>query len=582
MIMGVVLVAFSAAALWTLSGPRPAPSELIIKADIITMTPDLPRAEAIHIADGRIQHVGSMDELRTLAPPRTVVVEMKDTVITPGLIEPHTHPDAAAVLATTIDVSGFRHTSRAKCMNALANGAKRFSLAPWTIAFGWDPVMVKDLSPPTLTELDTISPTKPLVVLTQMMHDAYANSAALAAAGIDEQTQNPVGGEFVRDADGRLTGTVREVAAIDRLLAAMPPPPKGSAELLLALQYSRYARAGYTTLGALGPASNLEDPIGLMERLALDPEIPVRTVVYALPAQLAGSEPPPSSHRFRLRGVKFWMDGSPYAGGAAWADPYENSPLVVDRLHLGRDHRPALNYGAEEFRAMFLEHHGQGRHIAVHVQGERAIDRVLDTVEFAQSRFPRPEARHRLEHNALITQDQLVRARELGVTVSFFIDHIRFYGDRLPEIVGSTRTQRYMPVGSALRAGHRASLHSDNPATPLDPMRVLQTAVARRTRERQIVVGADQRISAEQALRAMTIDAAWQLGLEDEVGSIEPGKRADLTMLSANPMETAPERIGEIAILSTWIDGRPADSRSWRRGNLARALNTVAGWISLS
>lgn len=579
---GLAVILFTGGVLWSLSGPRHPPSEIIIKADIITMAPHLPRAEAIHIVDGQIRRVGSIDDLLAIAPPQTAVIEMNDTVITPGLIEPHTHPDAAAVLATTIDVSGFRNASRAECMDALAQGAKKFSPAPWTIAFGWDPVMVEDLDPPTLAELDAISPDRPLVVLTQMMHDAYANSAALAAAGISHSTPDPVGGEFVRDNNGELTGTVREVPAINRLLAAMPPPPAGSAELLLALQYGRYARAGYTTLGALGPASNLEDPIGLMQRLALDPEIPVRTVVYALPAQLDEDRLPPSGDRFRLRGVKFWMDGSPYAGGAAWAEPYENSALVVDRLHLGRDHFPALNYDAAAFRALFLEHHRRGRHIAVHVQGERAIDRVLDAVAFAQREFPRPEARHRLEHNALITEGQLERARELGVTVSFFIDHIRFYGDRLPEIVGSERTQRYMPVASALRVGHRVSLHSDNPATPLDAMRVLQTAVERRTRGRNAVVGADQRISAEQALRAMTIDAAWQLGLEDEVGSIEPGKRADLTMLSGNPLETAPERIGEIEILSTWIDGRPADSRSWRRGNLARVLNTVAGWISLS
>ena len=150
---GLAVILFTGGVLWSLSGPRHPPSEIIIKADIITMAPHLPRAEAIHIVDGQIRRVGSIDDLLAIAPPQTAVIEMNDTVITPGLIEPHTHPDAAAVLATTIDVSGFRNASRAECMDALAQGAKKFSPAPWTIAFGWDPVMVEDLDPPTLAEL---------------------------------------------------------------------------------------------------------------------------------------------------------------------------------------------------------------------------------------------------------------------------------------------------------------------------------------------------------------------------------------------------------------------------------------------
>jgi predicted amidohydrolase YtcJ len=580
-IAGLLALALLATA-WISRSPGAPRAAVFVAADIVTMSSALDSATAVFVEDGVISGIGSTDAMRKLAGTDTAVIDLGTATLLPGLIEVHTHPLAAALLGTTIDVSGFTHDSRSEVMQTLAEATEKFSLGAWLVAFGWDPLLIDDLEPPTLAELDALSPDRPLVVLTQMMHDAYANSAALAAAGIDENTPNPQGAEFVRDATGALTGTIREVGAISRLLSRMPEAPEGSVELLLSLQYAKYARAGYTTVGVLGPAANVDRPLHLMAGLAQDEHIPVRAVVYGLPEQIdaGGWQPGPLNDRFRVRGVKFWMDGSPFAGGAAWDEPYENNALTLERLHLTRDHMPELNYEQDAFEALFEKYHRRGFQVAVHVQGERAVRRVLDTVERVQRRVPREDARHRLEHNALITEAQLERALLLGVTPSFFIDHIYFYGHRLPELVGEERTQRYMPIGTALELGHRATLHSDNPATPISPFRVLRGALLRAPRGRSdsatpSALAPSERLTIQQALRAMTIDAAWQLGIENHIGSLEVGKAADFLALSSNPLNTPAPALTDIEVLGTWVGGQPVDTRPWRRANIVRGLTAV-------
>jgi predicted amidohydrolase YtcJ len=243
-------------------------------------------------------------------------------------------------------------------------------------------------------------------------------------------------------------------------------------------------------------------------------------------------------------------------------------------MHLPAGHMGPLNYELGAFIDELGRFHRAGYHVAVHTQGERAVELVLDAAESVLQAHPWPDHRHRLEHNALITKAQMQRARALGFDLSFFPDHIYYYGDRLPEIVGD-RAGRYMPAGTAFREGHRATLHSDNPMTPIGPLRVMRTAMLRIPRKGGEVIGPSERISIDQALRAMTTNAARQLGVEEHRGSLEPGKAADLVILSRNPRETPPEELAEIEVMGTWIDGQPVDTRKTSRPNLVLALQAL-------
>jgi predicted amidohydrolase YtcJ len=268
------------------------------------------------------------------------------------------------------------------------------------------------------------------------------------------------------------------------------------------------------------------------------------------------------------------MDGSPYTGGAAFAEPYEASELTREIMHLEPGHMGALNYTLEEFQEEFSRYHRAGHHVAVHTQGERAVALVLDAAEQVLAAHPWNDHRHRLEHNALITKEQIARAKQLGFELSFFTEHIYFYGDRLPEIVGD-RTERYMPVGSAFAEGHRATIHSDNPMTPIDPLRVIENAVLRVPRKGGDSLGASERLNIDQAVAAMTTNAAWQLGVEEHRGSLEVGKAADLVLLSRNPLKTPPGTFGDIEVIATWIDGQPVDTRKASLPNLRIAVRAI-------
>jgi len=556
--------------------PKSAPIEVVfIGGDIVTMA-EPPVVEAMWIKNGRIGQLGSADDVRAAAGSNAKVVVLDGATVMPGFIEPHTHPLATALLGSAIDVSGFNHDSRAEIMETLREAMDGFLPQPWILAFGWDPIMVRDLDPPTLAELDELSPDKPFVILTQMMHEAFANSAALRDSGITRDTPDPPGGAFGRDENGDLTGAVLEVNAIDYLLRALPPLPPALTELILRWQLAEYARGGFTTIGVLGAVGRAEDPIGLLRKLAEDPHVPVRSVVYGLPAQIDTDSKPDSDHdaRFELRGVKFWMDGSPYTGGAAFADPYEDTELTREGLHLTPGHMGPLNYEPEEFTEELRRFHRAGYHVAVHTQGERAVQLVLDAAESVLEAHPWEGHRHRLEHNALITTAQIQRAKALGFELSFFTDHIYYYGDRLPELVGD-RVGRYMPAGTAFREGHRATIHSDNPMTPIGPLRVMRTSMLRTPRKGGEPLAPSEQLTVDQALRAMTTNAAWQLGVEEDRGSLEQGKAADLVVLSRNPLDTPAEQFGDIEVLGTWIDGQPVDTRKASRPNLAIALRVL-------
>ena len=546
--------------------------------DVLNTPPTI--AEALLVENGRIAAVGKLADMQHKITETTEVINLKGNTLMPRFIEPHSHPILTAMLGNAIDVSGFTHGSREEIMATLKEKVSTNPINGWNVAVGWDPIMIADLSAPTLAELDAISPDTPLVILTQMLHDAYVNSAALTAAGITADTPAPEGGAFIKNQQGELTGTIHEVSAVQYLMKNLPKPPTGAVDLLVNMEYSRFAQAGYTTVGVLGPVGRVDDPLAILEKLSQDPQVPIRTIVYGLPEQLTNIPKPPTATEFyHLRGVKFWMDGSPFTGGAAWAEPYENTWLTQERLHLKENHMGAMNFSESDFAEQFRDFHRRGFQIAIHVQGEQAIDRVLTVAEAVLAEYPRSDHRYRLEHNALITEEQIKKAHELGFTLSFFIDHIYFYGEQLPLLIGEERSQRYMPMSTAKQISGKTSFHGDHPATPINPLRSLTTSLTRKTQAGNKTLGEQQALTRWQALEAMTTDAAWQLGIDHEIGSLAPGKKADLVILSENPLECSLQELRSIQVKDTWINGQRVNNKLLTPSNLNYAWQVVKNFF---
>ena len=539
--------------------PATQDSEYVIRGGtILTMDENTPNVSAIWVKNGMIEAIGE-NAIKAADAKNLPIVDISGQTLTPGLVEPHTHPTAAALLGATVDVSAITHDNRDQIIQTLIKAADGLALTPWMIAFGWDPVAIPDLVPPTLAELDTISPDRPLVILTQMMHEAYLNTAAFKAAGVKINDKDDKFEGFVRDEKGTLTGTVREVEAISKIVSTAPSASPAAAELLLRLQYNKYAKAGYTTIGVTGAVGRLPDPVGLLKKVSRDEISPLRTFVYLLPEQTEkyGLE---GDDSFKIVGIKFWLDGSPFTGGAAFKGGYHESELTEKLTGIPHSHPKTMNYDDSTVRAQILEYHNKGYQIALHVQGENAIDQALMAFGEAQAKNPKPGLHHRLEHNALITSEELSRAKALNLSTGFFVDHVYFYGDALPHLVGPARTNRYMPVKSAIDAGLVTSLHGDHPATPVDAIRVMKTATNRKSRSGQNITAPDEAITPHQTLYAMTMGGATQLGANEKIGSIEVGKKADFTLFDQNPIN-ALERGSEFHVVQTWKDGRVADIR---------------------
>ena len=551
---------------------------------IVTMDDENPSIEAVSIHNGKISSIGTKDDIMKLRSWKTKVVNLRGKTLMPGFIEAHCHPIATAVLSQVVDISGFYYNSRSEILNKIQSAVKKASPGKWVLAFGWDPVLVSDLHKPTLAELDSISQDTPIFILTQMMHHAYVNSAVYKLAGITMDTPNPIGGgEFQKDGQGNLNGVIYEFSALQYVLDKMPKTPQGTAELLLNLQYTKYAKAGYTSISVLGPVNIAGHPLQFMENLSINGSA-VRSYVYPIKNQLDGSNYliNDGNDFFKIKGVKLYMDGSPYTGGAAFSEPYLNTDLTLNRIGLKKNHRGSTNLTEDSLLTTLTYYHRNKFQIAIHAQGEVAIQGILDAFTKILYKYPRTNHRHRIEHNALITKEQIAQAEKLGITLSFFIDHIYYYGDKLEYIVGLERAERFMPIQSAISAGHNATIHTDNPATPIDPFRAISTAVMRKTKDDNVILGKNERISVYDALKSITINAAWQLFEDQSRGSITIGKSADLVILSHNPLEINQEEIKNLSVISTWIDGKQVNHSIYTWKNFKLILFIIYNYINTS
>jgi predicted amidohydrolase YtcJ len=269
-------------------------------------------------------------------------------------------------------------------------------------------------------------------------------------------------------------------------------------------------------------------------------------------AVIAGASPMPKT-RLRLlnmdgtRAVKIWHDGSIQASSGYLSQPYFQHG---DPAHRGRASRTRA-----ELLEMVRKHHRAGRQVAIHGNGDAAIEEILHVFAEVQREHPRTDARHRIEHCQTVREDQLDRIKELGITPSFFVAHVYYWGDRHRDIfLGPERASRISPLASALKRGIRFTIHDDTPVTPVNPLLSVWTAVNRRTRAGK-ELGPEQKIAAVDALRAVTSDAAWQNFEEKHKGSIEPGKLADFVILDRNPLDIPPMQIREVRVLETIIGG---------------------------
>ena len=526
-------------------------ADLVIVGTVLTVDELQPTAEAIAVSDGQIIAVGDRSVLEQWIGPQTQTVDIGDGCVMPGFVEAHGHPLMEAIVLSErmVDIRPVTLPEADVVVAAVrAEVAERG--AEGAYLNGWDPLLQNGLPEPTLGWLNTIAPDTPLVIVHNSGHKAYFNSAAADQVGLTRDTPDPKGSSYGRDANGDLDGTAEEIGAVFSLLGGAIRPSDYPAMLLAEL--ARLNRAGLTTCSEMA-----FDPVfrPVVEQMRAALTVRLRPYEVSNAQMTTDVTPDNGDDLLRQTGIKIWVDGSPWIGNIDLSFPYLDTD-ATRTIGVTPGSCGCANYTREQLAEIVGAYFPKGWQMACHVQGDAGVDTILDVYEEVLHKHPRADHRLRLEHVGAIRPEQLQRAHDLGVTCSIFVDQIHYWGDVIVDgLFGPEHGERWMPCGSAVRTGMRISLHNDPPVTPEEPLRNISVA-ATRTAPSGRVLAPDERLTVEQAIRAQTIDAAWQLFSDDVVGSLEVGKYADMVVLSADPRAVPPEGIADLEVRATYLAGR--------------------------
>ena len=385
------------------------------------------------------------------------------------------------------------------------------------------------------------------------MHDGAANSAAFRIAQVPQDIGAlPGGGHFGRSPDGKLDGLIYEESAMLKFVSyALPKITPTIFDKALTDYFKMSASLGSTTTHE--PGTVQPDWIeGLVKLTAAGTGRLSASLMYGdmkagdayrdLSRGARASLFPNS--RFSLFGIKIVGDGSNQTKTGAQTIPY-----------LGTDEKGAPNYAPDELKTMVAAVKAAGWPVQIHCNGDATIDYALDAIEAAYGANP-PTGVNRIEHSTMARPDQIRRMKTLGAQPTFLMNHVYFYGAAYrDQLFGPERAAFMDPAGACMRESVPFTLHTDGPCSPLGALRLIQTAVTRRCIVDNSIVGPDQAIAVEEAIRAVTSAAATQIGQAERIGSLEAGKEADLVILEQDPFKVAPDEIMNITVSQTWASG---------------------------
>lgn len=531
------------------SSERQQVDTIILAERIYTMDARDTVVDAVAIRGGRILRTGKRSDILGLKGRRTRVVDLGDYTVLPGFVDPHMHSNFAG-LRPWLDVGPFSTPTMDDARTKIRNAAAMAGQGVWVQAKMLDPSIMPG-RPFSRQDLDQLSPNVPVFILESNGHNAYANSRAIELAGLTKDTPDPPQGRFERGPDGSLTGRLEEPPAFQPFIQVMTAPSASELVEYLRADLNDAAAKGCTALHDCGVGGLFaEADISLIEA-ALQDTPPVRyagmlvSTHYEKWKQM-GLRPGLHSPNFSFSGIKAWSDGSNQGLTGYQRKPYLNS-----------SNRGALNYSPEEIEALVRTLHADGWPIGIHANGDAAIDVVLDAFERGTGGEGGHKYRHRIEHCSILHDDQIRRMKALGISPSFLIGHVHYWGRAFRDrLLGPERANRLDPCRSALAGGLRISLHSDYNVTPIDPLRCIENAVLRDMNEGGGILNPAECISPLEAIRAVTIDAAWQCHLDDVCGSLEVGKSADLVVLERDPTTVSPDTLRSIRVHSTWLGGQ--------------------------
>jgi len=540
---------------------QPSASQAFINGQVMTMSSSNSLNSAVYIEGNRIRAVGSNRDIKALVNDDTVIHDLKGKTLLPGFIDAHGHFPGSAMPLFLAELSSppvGNTKSIADIVSSLQRKAAQTEHGQWVSGFGYDNLMLDEKRHPNRQELDRAIPNHPVFLMHVSGHMGVANSAALALAGITQDSEDPPGGHLERDRHGRLTGLLEESAALNLQKITFD---LGVTDLFDMVTYAsdEYLKAGVTTAQSSNVDQAFASGLKLSKwlnitplRLALSPHFKEFELdIEAGPKALMEN----NNNQLSIGAIKLVADGSIQGFTGYLSHPY-HTPFKGKMDYHGYPHMPF-----DELADWVERIHAAGFQMAIHGNGDQAIEDIINAFALAQKKHPRQDPRLILIHAQMARDDQLERMKALGITPSFFAAHTYYWGDQHRDVsIGPERAAKISPTKSAQDKGMRFTTHLDTPVVPMSPLLSVWSAVNRLSASGQ-VIGEDERIDVLAGLRSVTLDAAWQMFKEDDLGSIEVGKLADLVVLEQNPLEH-PESLKDIRVDLTMIGGVIAYQRN--------------------
>jgi predicted amidohydrolase YtcJ len=530
---------------------------------VVTVNAKNEEVQAIAVQGGKIVALGTKDAItKDWQSKTTQVIDLKGQTLMPGFVEPHVHIMITAVFeGLGLNLSNFTlpYDTKETLIAKMKAHLKTIPPGGWLFGFGVDPSRTSPfMAELTADDLDKVSTTVPIFLVNQSGHIGYVNNKAIELAGVTNKTPNPAGGGiYVKDAQGKLTGKLVEPPSYLPFMAKMPNPTE--AQLFGAIEgtMKKMASTGVTTASemSLGGNFGVDKEAAIYRAIFAKKASPIRVRGYlfsqAMPAGYKTIKPNDGDDMLRFIGIKYVADGSTQGLTAALNEPYSYPK--------GSKWSGSLNYKDADIQASMKSYFDQGWQISTHSNGDKAIDQALNSYSKLLAGNPKPQDRRlRIEHFTVNNASQAKKAVQLGVVPSFTIGHVHYWGSAFDNfIIGPERAKRIDPAAEIKRLGGKFTLHSDTPVSNVGPLNYITEAV---TRVWQLppkkVLGPDQVISVDDAIRAITIDAAYQIFADNKVGSLEVGKQADFVVLEKNPRTTPAADIRDIKVKETWVDGK--------------------------
>jgi len=525
---------------------------VLINGNVITIDAKRPRGSAVAVAGGKITAVGDDSAVSGLVGPQTEVVDLAGKTLLPGFNDSHLHMLSYGTSLLNVRLAGLN--SIEAMVRRVAEKAAATPPGQWIIGNGWDQNLYVEKRYPDRYDLDRVAPDHPVSLRHVSGHALLVNSRAIDLAGITRDTPDPEGGRIDRDPAGEPTGVLRETASalVSRFYF---PNSYETAKEAMRLAMANAVAAGITSVtddSARSLAGGYREYFRLLSELWAEGAPMARSyqLIYypELDTALAeGLKTGDGDEKVKVGAIKFFADGSFMAQTAALREPFCDKP----------ESRGLFYIQPEELKRMVEKAHLGGFQTAIHAIGDAGIDASLDAVEAALAAEAHPDHRHRIIHFEVLTEDILARAKRLGVTADIQPKFVATQGGWVEDRVGPERAKLTFPWRTVLACGIPCAGSSDCPVEPFEPLLGIHAAVNRQVDNVPgMVFQPEERLSVPEALRLFTLGGAYVCFEENSKGSVTPGKLADLTVLSDDPIRVPPETIRDLRVVMTIIDGK--------------------------